>query len=98
MDKIGSSYIAFPDLIICGVALALFYCLTTLPPNSLLSRVLAGVCGAIVAAIVLVIPLVPTLTSDGVQELSMIGIGLAYVLWKWNQARRQSRLASVTPA
>jgi hypothetical protein len=36
MAEIGSSYIAFPDLIICGVAVALFYCLTTLPPNSLI--------------------------------------------------------------
>jgi hypothetical protein len=94
MDKIGSSYIALPDLIIFGLAIALLHRLTTLPPNSLLCRVLAVLSGFIVLAIIVVIPVANNLTHSGVFELSFAGIGLAIGLLKWNDARVESKLAS----
>lgn len=96
MDKIGSSYIAVTDLIICSVAIVLFYRLTTLPPNGVIARVLAVLCGCIVVAIIVVILLADNLSSGGVYELSMIGMGLSVGLWKWNHARVKSRPAPVT--
>jgi hypothetical protein len=45
MGEIGSSYIAWPDLLIFGVAMGLFYGVTTCPPGSLEGRVLAILCG-----------------------------------------------------
>jgi hypothetical protein len=56
MDKIGSSYIALPDLIIYGAAIVLFYRLTTLPPNSIECRILAVLCGCMIVAITVIIP------------------------------------------
>jgi hypothetical protein len=97
VDKIGSSYIALPDLIICGVAIVLYYCLTIFPPNSLIARVLALVCGFVIVSIILVIPLAENLTSDGIRELSVIAIGLAYGLLDWNRARAKSKLTPVSP-
>ena len=97
MDRIGSSYIALPDLIIFGVAIALYWCLTTLPPNSLIARVLAIVCGFVIVSIILVIPLADNLTRDGINELSAIAIGLAFGLWDWNKARAKSKLTTVSP-
>ena len=96
MDKIGSSYIALPDLIICGVAIVLYYCLTTRPPNSLIARVLALVCGFVLVSIILVIPLADNLTSDGTKELAFIGMGLAFGLLEWNKARAKSKLTPAT--
>lgn len=86
MDKIGSSYIALPDLIIFGVAIVLAYRLTTQPPNSLISRVLPLVTGFMIVSIVVVIPLVE-LSRNGVHALSFVGIGLALCLLQWNSAR-----------
>jgi hypothetical protein len=96
MAEIGSSYIAWPDLIIWGVAITLFYSLTTLPADSLSCRILAAVCGCIIIAIMVVIPTANDLTDSGIHELSMIGIGLACGLFKWNDARVKSRPAPVT--
>ena len=87
MNKIASSYISLPDLIICGVAVALFYHLTTLPPNNLVCRVLAAVCGCIIVAIIVVIVVAENLSGDGVGELATVGIGLAFGLFQWNDAR-----------
>ena len=89
MDKIGSSYIALPDLIIFGVAIVLYYCLTTLPPDSLIGRALALVAGFVIVSIILVIPLADNLTSNGINELSVIAIGLAFGLLRWSRARGQ---------
>lgn len=87
MDKIGSSYIALPDLIIVGVAIVLYWGLTTLPPNSFLSRVLALFCGFVIVSIMVVIPLASDLTSEGIEVLAPVGIGLALGLRGWNRAR-----------
>jgi hypothetical protein len=96
MAEIGSSYIALADLIICVVFLTLFYCLTTLPPDSLSCRILAVVCGCIIIAIILVIPIADNLTGNGVLELAMVGIGLALGLFRWNDAKVKPRPAPVT--
>ena len=98
MGEIGSSYVAWPDLLICGVALLLFYGVTTRPPDSLGCRVLAVLCGCAIAAIIVVIPISDRLTENGVHELSTIGIGLAFGLFKWNDARRESKNRSREPA
>lgn len=97
VDKIGSSYIALPDLIIWAVAIALYYYLNRLPPNGLLCRVLAVLCGCIIAAIILVILLTNNLTSNGVHELSVIGMGLAVGVLQWNRGRLKSRPALANP-
>ena len=97
MDRIGSSYIALPDLIIFGVAIALYWCLTTLPPNSLIGRVLALVCGFIIVSIIVVIPLADNLTSNGIDELSLVGIGLALGLLQWNRGKAKSKLTPASP-
>ena len=97
MDKVGSSYIAFPDFIICGIAILLVYRLTTLPPNSIMCRVLAGLCGLMIVAIIVVIPFANNLSHSGVFELSSVGIGLAIGLFKWNDARIESQRASMAP-
>ena len=91
MDKIGSSYIALPDLIICGAAVALFYRLTTLPPNSLVCRVLAVLCACMIVAIIVVIPVADSLNHYGVMELAMVGTGLAFGLFQWNDNRIKSK-------
>lgn len=96
MDKIGSSYIAWPDFIICGAALALFYSLTNLPPDSLICRVLAVISGCIIVSIIAVIVVANNLTDDGVHELSMIGMFLAFGLFQWNDARVKSK-RSIAP-
>lgn len=87
MDKIGSSYIALPDLLIVGVAIVLYWCLTTLPPNSLINRVLALFCGFVIVSIVMVIPLADNLTRNGIEVLSSVGIVLALAVRQWNNAR-----------
>ena len=97
MAEIGSSYIAWPDLLICGVALGLFLAVTTYPPDSLGGRVLAILCGCGIATIIVVIIIADRLTQNGVHELSMIGIGLALGLFKWNDARRESKNRSREP-
>ena len=97
MYRIGSSYIALPDLIIFGVAIALYWCLTTQPPNSLIGRVLALVCGFVIVSIIVMISLADNLTSNGVDELSVIGIGLAFGLLRWNRARAKSKLTPSSP-
>lgn len=97
MDKIGSSYIALPDLIICGAAVALIYSLITLPPNSLVCRTLAVISGGIIVAITVIIIGVANLSGEGVGELAMVGINLALGLFKWNGARVELKRASVTP-
>ena len=94
MDKIGSSVIAVPDLILAGVAIVLYWWLDTVPPNSLKGRVLALVCGLMIVSIVLVIPLANNLTSNGIHLLAYVGICLALSLLKWNSARvAQTKLA-----
>ena len=91
MAEIGSSNIALADLIICGVAITLFYWLTTLPPDSLSCRILAVVCGCLIIAVLVVIPFADNLTANGVLELAMVGFGLGAGLLKWNDARVKSR-------
>ena len=98
MAEIGSSYIAWPDLLIGIVALALFYGVTTSPPDSLAGRVFAILCGCAIATIIVVIVIADRLTSSGVDELSSIGFGLAFGLFKWNDARRESKNRSSEPA
>jgi|SRR6185503_13664309 hypothetical protein len=98
MAEIGSSYIAWPDLLIGGVALALFYGVTTRPPDSLVGRVLAVLCGCAIAMIIVGILIADRLTSNGVHELATIGIGLAFGLFKWNDDRRESKNRSREPA
>jgi hypothetical protein len=60
-------------------------------------RVLALVCGLIIVAIIGVIPFANNLSENGVFELSYVGIGLAVGLLKWNDARIESRRASMAP-
>jgi len=97
MDKIGSSYIALPDLIICSVAFALIYSLTTLPPNSLVCRTLAVISGGTIVAITVIIIAAANLSRDGVGELATVGISLALALFRWNDARVELNRAAVTP-
>lgn len=92
MDKIGSSYIALPDLIIVGVATALYWYLTNLPPNSLITRVLALVCGFVIVSIIAVMSISNDLTSSGVHMLAYVGGCLAFGLWRWNRSRIESKL------
>ena len=92
MDSIGSSYIAWSDLIIFGVAIGLYRGLTTVPPNSLMGRVLALICGLIIVSITVVIPIANDLTSNGVLVLSYVGMGLAFGLLQWNDARAETKL------
>jgi hypothetical protein len=91
MDKIGSSYIALPDLIIWGVAVALFYRLTTLPPNSLVCRALAVLSGCIMVAIIAVIIVANNLSHHGVLDLATVGACLAFGLFQWNDNRIKSK-------
>ena len=84
MDQIGSSYIALPDLIIWGAAIALIYCLKTLPPNSLICRVLGVLSGCMIISIIMIILVANNLSKAGVFELAMIGMLLAYGLFEWN--------------
>jgi len=91
MDKIGSSYIALPDLIIYGAAIALCYRLTTLPPNSIECRILAVLCGCMIVAITVIIPVANNLSHHGVVELATVGMGLAFGLLKWNDNRIKSK-------
>lgn len=90
MDKIGSSFIALPDLIIYGVTIVLYYRLTTLPPNSLVCRVLAVLCACMIVAVIVII-LVADLSHYGVLELAMAGVGLALGLFQWNDNRIKSK-------
>ena len=95
MDHIGSSYISWPDLIISGVAIFLFHRLTTLPPNSSFCRVLAVLTGCVIAAIIVVIIVADNLSQNGVHELAMVGFGLAFGLFQWNDDRVKRKLAPV---
>ena len=97
MDSIGSSYIAWPDLIIFGVAIALYRGLTIVPPNSLMGRVLALVCGLIILSIIVVIPSADNLNSKGVHVLSYVGFGLAFGLLQWNDARAKTKPTPASP-
>lgn len=90
MDQIGSSYIALPDLLICGAATVLIYLLIKLPPNSLICRVLAVLSGCMIISIIMII-LVANLSQAGVRELSMIGMLLALGLFEWNDNRVKSK-------
>ena len=97
MDKIGSSHIAKPDLIIFGGAIVLYYCLTTLPPNSGAARVAAVISSLAIVSIVVVIPMADSLTSNGRDLLAWIGFMLAIRLWDWNKARAKSKLTPASP-
>jgi chromate transport protein ChrA len=97
VDKIGSSYIAKPDLIIFGGAIVLYYFMRTLPPNSRSARVVALICGLAIASIVVVIPVAITLTESGRHWLFWIGFMLAMGLWDWNKARMKSKLNAASP-
>lgn len=92
MEKIGSSHIALPDLIIFGVAFVLFHFLRTLPPNSSTARVLAVIAGLGLAAIVVVIPVANDLTRQGAHALYLTAVWLALGLWDWNKARTKANL------
>src|ERR1041384_3228057 len=91
MDQIGSSYIAWPDLIICGAAIAIFYRLKTLPPNSLICRVLAVLSGCMIIAIIVIIIVANNLSHAGTLELAMLGTLLAFGLFQWNDNRLNSK-------
>jgi hypothetical protein len=97
MDNIGSSYIALPDLIIFCVTIALYWCLTTAPPNSLIGRVLALVSGFIIVSIIVVIPTADNLSSDGIKVLSFSGISLALGLLRWDRTRGKTKLTLPSP-
>ncbi len=97
MDKIGSSFIALPDLIIWGAAVALCYRLTTLPPNSLICRALAVISGCMIVAITVIIIVANNLTHYGVLELAMVAMGLAIALFKWNDARVEIKTRPYDP-
>jgi len=92
MDQFGTSHITVTDMIICGVAIVLFFRLTSLPPNSALGRILAALCGCMIVAIVVVLLLADNLSRNGVMELSMVALWLCIGLWKWNDARAKSTL------
>jgi len=66
MDQIGSSYIALPELIICGAATAIIYLLKALPPNSSICRILAVLSGCMMIAIIMIILVADNLTQAGV--------------------------------
>lgn len=97
MDSIGSSYIAWPDLIIFGVTVVLYWSLTKVPPNSLMGRVLALVCGLVIVSIIVVIPSANNLSSNGIHVLSYVGIALAFGLLEWNSARDKTKPTPVSP-
>ena len=97
MEQIGSSHIALPDLIIFGVAIVLYYCLRTQPPNSLPGRVCALICGLMMVSAIVVIPLAGNLTRKGIEALSYLGLFLAFGLLDWNRERAKSKLTSATP-
>jgi len=96
MDQIGTSHIAFADLLVCGVALALFLRLKFLPPNSALSHILAILSGCIVVAIIVALILANNLNRDAVFELAMIAIWLSIGLWNWNSARVEENVAEAS--
>ena len=91
MDKIGSSYIATPDLILFGGAILLYVCLTNLHPNSPIARVLALVCGLAILSIIIVIPVADNLTPSGIRSLAFVGFSLASSLWTWNKERLKAK-------
>jgi hypothetical protein len=96
MDQIGTSHITLIDSIICGGAIALYFRLTTLPPNSIACRILAVLCGCVVVAIIVVLLVAGNLSQAGVTELSMIAFGLCVGLSQWDHARVKSKLAPMT--
>jgi uncharacterized membrane protein YczE len=96
MDQIGTSHITLIDLIICGAAIALYFRLTTMPPNTVICRIIAVLCGCIVVGIVVVLLLADNLGKDGVMELSMIAFWLCIGLSQWDHARVKSKLVPVT--
>ena len=91
MDQIGSSYIALPDLIIWGAAIALVYLLKTLPAKSLRCRALAVLSYCMIIAIIVIIVVANNLSQTGVYELSMIGALLIFGLFEWNDNRVKSK-------
>jgi hypothetical protein len=88
VDQIGTSYISTVDLVICGIALALFRWLAFPPKNAKLSVAIALASAGAVVAIGAVLFLVD-LNRGAVGELSMIALGLCFTLGHWHDKRKK---------
>jgi len=62
-----------------------------------MGRVLALVCGLIIVSIMVVIPIADDLNSKGIQVLSYVGMGLAFGLLQWNDARAKTKPTPASP-
>ena len=94
MDKIGTSHIATPDLVLCGITLVLVVYLRRLPRNSIWSRALALLCGLGIFAIIAFLILADDLTHGAVFELAYIAFVLCWSLWEWNDDKVETTIIS----
>ena len=94
MDKIGTSHIATPDFLLCGVTLVLIVCLRRVPRNSIWSRALALLCGCLIFAIIAFLILADDLSNGAVFELAYIAFLLCWALWNWNDAKSETTVVS----
>src|SRR6185436_15207488 len=88
MNGLGTSHIAFADLLVCSIALLLIWGMHAVPRDSSLSRVLAILCSGIMWIIVLGL----FVASDSLQgaaqfEVSMIAFNLCLSLLIWEQKK-----------
>ena len=97
MDQIAASHITSADFFICGLAVVLYLRLGSLPPSSLMCRIVAALTGCTVAAIIVVMLVADNLSREGVFQLATIAGLLCFRLLKWNSERRESILASDMP-
>jgi hypothetical protein len=94
MRGLGTSHIAIPDLIVCGVFVALMWHLKSAPRDGKLSRAVAVISAFAVASVV-VIGLAPiwfdiNLSEAGFKELALLGLFLAVGLLRWSYAKSES--------
>ena len=92
MDKIGTSHIATPDLLLCGVTLVLIVYLRR--RNSIWSRALALLCGSSIFAIITFLILADDLSHGAVFELAYIAFVLCWGLLDWNDAKSETTVVS----
>ena len=97
MDQIGTSHLVLADVIVWGLAIALFWHMKSAPVNSVLSRVAAALAVFAVVAIMAVLPLAANITSNGALELAMIGIWLCMGLGDWHARRKKAQLRKINP-
>jgi len=93
MDKIGTSHISFPDVLICGGALLLIVYLRRLPWNSIWSQAVALLCGCAIIATIAFLILADDLSHNAVFELAWVALALCLSLWKWNMERDRTSVA-----